>query len=100
MKTIIYTYRNRKPVFFELDRYYLLKTGNEYTALVDMLLDIDAVSVPFFPEDRIKFPVLLELKPGFAPHLILANPKNMKREELKSKSLRNGLTEKRKTKRK
>jgi hypothetical protein len=91
MKTIIYTYKNFRPVFFELDRYYLLRTEAEYDVLIDKLLDIDAVTTPDWPKGVIPFPVILELKAGFTPRLVQANLKKMKSQQQELKRLRKSL---------
>ena len=85
MKTIVYTYENTKPVFYELKRYYYLKNKAQLAKLIDKLLEIDAV---FHPEN-LKFPVILELKAGFTPTLVKADLKAMKREQKTLKALRN-----------
>lgn len=74
MKTIIYTYIDYKPIFFELDRYYHIKNEKQLNLLIDKLLDIDAVSTPI----KLTFPVMLELKSGFAPRLIIADKRAIK----------------------
>jgi hypothetical protein len=83
MKTIIYTYANMKPVFFELDRYYYIKSEKQLDLLIDKLMDIDAVTSP----TELKFPVMLELKSGFSPNLVVADKKAMKSQLVKLQKL-------------
>lgn len=69
MKTTFYTYRNREKIFVEQNRFYLIKSKRDFDKLVNHLLQYDAVSTPFAPEDKVKYPFLLELQSGFAPVL-------------------------------
>jgi hypothetical protein len=76
MKTVIYSFENKKPKFFELDRYYYIKTQKQLDKLIDKLLDIDAVCTPA----ALTFPVVLELKSGFAPTLVRVSHKALVKE--------------------
>jgi hypothetical protein len=76
MKTIIYTYENHKPIFFELDRYYLLRSPKDLSHLVDKLLDIDAVTHP--EPKELRYPVVLELRAGFTPVLEIVSLSTLK----------------------
>lgn len=78
MTTIIYSFKNKKPVFFELQRFYKVKNAKKLDKLIDKLLDleIDAVGSPM-PED-LSFPCVLELQSGFSLNLKPVNIKNIK----------------------
>ena len=78
MKTIIYTFRDHKPVFFKLDRFYYLKSKPELDKLIGSLLEIDAVSTTF--GDEVRFPVVVELVEGFTPILRLIDGNKVKKE--------------------
>lgn len=62
MKTTVYTYVNRKVVLVEKPRFYFLKDKAEFDAVVDDLIEIDAVSSPA----DLTFPCILELRKGFS----------------------------------
>jgi hypothetical protein len=80
MKTIIYTFKDGRPAFFERERFYLIKSRRQLDRLVSSLLEIDAVSLPLeCCEEPKKFPMLLELKAGFAPSLSLAKASDISR---------------------
>jgi hypothetical protein len=88
MKTIIYTFLNKKPIFFEKDRFYIIKNKKQYIDLIDLLMYIDAVSTPHSPhEDKIKYPIILELQYGFTPKLILSSDKELKKINIKINKL-------------
>lgn len=69
MNTIIYTYKNKKPVFFELPRFYKINSAKEYDKLIERLFYIDAVFSPYSPEEVKTYPIYLELQAGFSPSL-------------------------------
>jgi hypothetical protein len=80
LKTNIYTYKNKKPVFYELQRFYKVKTKDQLSVLIEELLnlDIDAVITP--SEEDLQFPAVLELKAGFGLTLEEVRVKKIKRE--------------------
>lgn len=78
MKTVIWTFENKRPKTYTMDRYYYLKSKAELDKLIDKLLDIDAVTTPA----NLTFPVMLELQDGFGPDLVRADHLKM-RQELK-----------------
>lgn len=73
MKALVWTYENKKPKAYLLDKYYYIKNKDEMDRLIDKLLDIDAVSSPA----NLVFPVLLELEDGFAPTLVKAKQRSI-----------------------
>lgn len=85
MKTIVYTYQDQKPVFFELNRFYKISSKREVDRLINSLLNIDAVFTP--ASIGKKFPIFLELKPGFACDLKLTNKKQILREIKRAKAV-------------
>lgn len=90
MKTVIYTYVNRKPKFFTLDRFYVIKNKKQYNQLIETLLDIDAVSSPHDPNtDTVSYPIVLELSSGFAPNLSEVSKKTVKKEAKKLQKIIN-----------
>lgn len=89
LKTTIYTFKNKKPVFFDLKRFYKVKNQKEMDKVVNNLmnLNIDAVSSPC-PED-IVFPAVLELQSGFSLSLKNVNKKRLRKEIKKLKKIVN-----------
>lgn len=74
MKSIIYTFKDFRPVFLEADKYYTVSNQKQLDVLIEQFIDFDAVSTPA----EVSFPVTLELLNGFTPKFIKANKKNMK----------------------
>lgn len=72
MKSTIVTYRNKKPYSVQVDKFHVVKNKKELNELIEKLLDIDAVSSPYFPKDEvIPFPLYLEVVNNDFPSLIL-----------------------------
>lgn len=69
MKTIIYSYKDRKPFFLKLDRFYRVNTKKQLSKLIERFLEIDAVCTPA----NLKLPCILELQSGFSITFTLAN---------------------------
>jgi hypothetical protein len=87
MKTTIYTYKNKKPVFFDLPRFYKIKSAKQYENLIQKLLDIDAVTSPHSPDEVEIYPIYLELRSGFAPSLDEVTKKHIQKQIKKLKKL-------------
>lgn len=87
MTTIIYSFKNKKPVFYELPRFYKVKSKIELDNLIYKLLDknIDAVASPC--NEDIKYPQFLELEAGFALSLKLTSKDKIKELINKAKEL-------------
>lgn len=65
MKTSVYTYKNKKIRLITLPKFYLLESKQEYKALIDKLLDIDAV----FSPAKLTYPAVVRIKQGFGVEL-------------------------------
>ena len=65
MNTTIYTFRNKKVVLISEPRFYILKSWQEFSDLVDKFLKVDMVATPVDIQKDSKFPLYLELQPGF-----------------------------------
>lgn len=86
MKSVVWTYNdNKKPIVYELDRYYFVKNQRQFDKLVDKLLDIDAV---FSPAD-LSYPVILELESGFSITLKKVKEKDLEKSANKTMHLLN-----------
>ena len=85
MNTTIYTFRNKKVVLINEKRFYLLKSWQEFSDLVDKFLKVDMVVTPFDIQRDSKFPIYLELKSGFGVTFHHANKKSIKEALKKSK---------------
>ncbi len=79
MKSVIWTFENKRPKIYSIERYHYIENRKQLDKLIDKLLDIDAVSSPA----DLRFPVMLELEDGFAPNLVRADLTKM-RHELKN----------------
>lgn len=77
MKSIFWTFKNKEKIFIERDRFNYVRNKEDYEKLIDDLLQYDAVASPHSPEDSIKYPLVLELKNGFAPVLEKVNKKDL-----------------------
>lgn len=66
MKSYVWTYRNKKPIGAEFERYYYVKNQDELDEIIEEFLYIDAVTTP----SDLEFPVILELENGFAPSFV------------------------------
>lgn len=82
MKTTVWTYRNKRVVLFEKDKFYFLKSKKDLDSLIEDLLDIDAVSHNV--EDTDSYPMVLKLKAGFSPQLKKVSLKEYKKELVKA----------------
>lgn len=89
MKTTVYSYRNKKVVLFNCDSFYLINNKKEYDKVVDNLMTIDAVTVPY----DLTFPCVLKLKPGFTPTLVKSSLDEFKK-QLSEEKKKNDLLDK------
>lgn len=89
MKVNVWSYRNKKQVFFEKDRFYVVKSHDHLNEIIFKLMDIDAVSSTELPKD-VKFPVYFELENlSFGPTLVWVEKKVvLKAIEQEQKSLK------------
>jgi hypothetical protein len=87
LETTVYSFKNRKPVFYKLQRFYKVKNEKKLDKLINELLDldIDAVASPC-PEDLI-FPCVLEMQSGFSLSLKQVDKTLLKKEVKKLKEL-------------
>ncbi len=69
LKSTVWTYRNKKQVFINADRFYVANSKKELDKIIYSLTDIDAVTHPTLPDD-VKYPIYLELENlSFGPSL-------------------------------
>lgn len=87
LKTTVYTFKNKKPVFYEVQRFYKVKNESDLDKLINQLLDlnIDAVSSPCY--ENLNFPCILEMQSGFSLKLKEINYKKIEKECTELKKL-------------
>lgn len=80
LTSTIYSFKNRKPVFFDLKRFHKVKNPKQLDKLINKLLDlsIDAVLSP--SPENISFPAILEMQSGFGLKLKVVDQKEIKKE--------------------
>lgn len=70
LKSVVWSYKDSKPIFLEKDRFYIVRSEKELDKLIESLMDLDAVTSPDLPKD-VKYPIYLELvNLSFGPNLI------------------------------
>lgn len=69
LKSTVWTYRDKKKVFIQVDRFYVANSKKELDNIIFALTDIDAVTHPTLP-DNVEYPIYLELENlSFGPSL-------------------------------
>lgn len=87
MKTAVYTFKNKKPILIEVNKYYFLKNNKELNDLVYQLSEIDAVAYPTSEEIK-KYPIILKIKKlSFGFNFEIATPKEYLAELKSSKRI-------------